>query len=213
MAQQLTWRDLDMQQVETYLGMSDGASRQEFLKQHVTLPEDDELKAITLDLYHYTLQFAQRQAFTADKVSVIFSLMKETHEQAMKNFWPAKRCFDFFKKLLLMHSVQRPPFSVGLFSLADAQSITAFISAGYFRHYLLYKYAFTAKTEMAFSTVQTYTQAVVPDTFLQPLSVGEVRFCSCFSSYVRDCKCAFCSLFLCCLFSLPPLWRKQFLVL
>ena len=41
---------------------------------------------------------------------------------------------------------------------------------------MLYKYCFTKKTEMAFSTIYTYTLAAtddMPDGFWQPLSAGE----------------------------------------
>lgn len=139
-------------------------------------------------------------------------------------FWPARRSFEFFRDLLLQHSVQRPPYSIGLFSLQDVKAITDHAATGfflpfslilpspvpprsfprsspcslapslspsppllsranvdsnsrahgsalvggwadipvpgYFRHYMLYKYAFTKKTEMRFSTVFTHTMSV-----------------------------------------------------
>ena len=39
--------------------------------------------------------------------------------------------------------MQRPPFSVQLFAPAEIQRIANYITNTYFRHYKLYKYAFT----------------------------------------------------------------------
>jgi len=83
--------------------------------------------------------------------------MKTTFLESMGRFLPAKAAFNFFRDLLLQHSVQRPPYSVGLFCLQDVTAITDFASRSFFRHYMLYKYCFTKKTEMAFSTICTYS--------------------------------------------------------
>jgi len=87
-------------------------------------------------------------------------------------FWPAKKAFTYFRDLLLQHSVERPPYSIGLFTFQEVQGITDFASTGYFRHFMLYKFAFTRKTEMEFATVYTHTQSV-PEDFLLPLQDGE----------------------------------------
>jgi hypothetical protein len=43
--------------------------------------------------------------------------MRETFHESMNKFLTAKASFNYFRDLLLQHSVQRPPFSVGLFAL------------------------------------------------------------------------------------------------
>ena len=82
------------------------------------------------------------------------------------------------------------------------QAITDFASTGYFRHYLLYKYAFTKKTEMEFATVYTHTLEVPPfyslfviilglelsaTTSLRALNTSPPR--NCFSLLRRNCSC------------------------
>jgi hypothetical protein len=170
----LCWKDLNVEDVEDYLLLTDNASRVSFLVSRVELPDESEpeRRAIVLDLYLYTLQFVQNQGFTADKISAAFSIIKDTHQLSMKNFWPVNRSFKHFQDLLLRHSVHRPPYSIGLFSTHDVESFSKYASKTYFRHYLLYKYAFTKKTEMAFSSIDTYTVSVM-DSFLVPLSAGE----------------------------------------
>jgi len=59
----------------------------------------------------------------------------------------------------------------------DARAITEFVSRTFFRHYLLYKFCFTKKTEMAFSSIYTYTLSVADDpTQLSPC-LPEVCVC------------------------------------
>lgn len=53
------------------------------------------------------------------------------------------RSFENFKELLLTHSVQRPPFSIGLFTFTEMKAIMAWALDTYYRHYKLYMYAFT----------------------------------------------------------------------
>jgi len=115
----LMWKDLSIQDVEAYVKITDSQERLSLLQRVAAegLPEDPERADIVLDLYYYALQFGIERAFTADKLSVLFSIVKLTFEESMRNFLPAKASFNFFRDLLLQHSVHRPPFSVGLFVL------------------------------------------------------------------------------------------------
>ena len=112
------WKDFAIGHVEAYLALKDSQERLGFLRANAAegLPADDERADVVLDLYYYTLQFGIERAFTADKLSVLFSIMKTTFLESMREFLPAKASFNFFRDLLLKHSVQRPPFSVGLFA-------------------------------------------------------------------------------------------------
>ncbi len=56
---------------------------------------------------------------------------------------PVDRAFTLFKDLLLRHSVQRPPASVGLFTLEEFKAVLEWGLDTYFRLYKLYQYAFT----------------------------------------------------------------------
>ncbi|KAK3727829.1 hypothetical protein QZH41_008249, partial [Actinostola sp. cb2023] len=56
--------------------------------------------------------------------------------------------FEYCKELILCHSMKRPPFSIALFSTDQVKVITTYIVNIYFRHYKLYKYAFTPKIRL-----------------------------------------------------------------
>ena len=51
--------------------------------------------------------------------------------------------FQYCKDLLLAHSVQRPPYSIGLFTLPEMKALLSWMLDTYYRHYKLYMYAFT----------------------------------------------------------------------
>lgn len=110
------------------------------------------------------------QRFDSKQGSVLFSIVKALHLTAVSKHLTIDRAFDYFKQLLLRHSVhryaasthacgskiavglaqnfvavRRPPFSFGMFTLPQAQSITHWMLSTYFMHYKLYQYAFTAR--------------------------------------------------------------------
>lgn len=86
---------------------------------------------------------AQDQGYAADKLSTLFSIMKEVHKRSTENKMPIERSFALFKSFMLMHSVQRPPYSVGVFTLPEFRAILDWGLDTYYRHYKLYQYAFT----------------------------------------------------------------------
>ena len=51
--------------------------------------------------------------------------------------------FKYCKDLLLAHSIQRPPYSIGLLTLAEMKAALSWMLDTYYRHYKLYMYAFT----------------------------------------------------------------------
>ncbi|TPX35096.1 hypothetical protein SmJEL517_g02478 [Synchytrium microbalum] len=115
------------------------------------LDRESEKDAILLDLYYYTLKFAKDKSFTAEQASALFSIVKSTHLSCTTTpFINMEKDYANFKTLLVHHSVQRPPFSQKIFSLAEMKAITEYVTNTYFRHYLLYKYAFSKKMRMDF---------------------------------------------------------------
>jgi hypothetical protein len=50
----------------------------------------------------------------------------------------------------MMHSVHRPPYSIKVFDLKEMTALTDYVVNTYFRHYLMYKYAFTKKMRLEF---------------------------------------------------------------
>ncbi|KAK3580792.1 hypothetical protein CHS0354_025131 [Potamilus streckersoni] len=99
---------------------------------------------IVMDLYYYTLQFARDNDFSKEQTSTFFSIIKKTHEVCIETpFGNVDQTFNYFKELVLCHAVNRPPHSIELFTADHVRMITEYTVNTYFRHFKMYKYAFT----------------------------------------------------------------------
>jgi len=116
-----------------------------------------------IDFYFQNWAFAKEHRFSTKKSSTFLSLMKTVFDNDMSSndlSDSIEKSFDKFRKLLLLHSVERPPQSTGIFTTDDVRAITDFITNGYYRHYRLYKYVFTKRVHVqikqsSFNDVET----------------------------------------------------------
>ncbi|CAG5115840.1 unnamed protein product, partial [Candidula unifasciata] len=109
----------------------------------------DSRSAIVMDLFFYTLQFAKREQFSRDKTSAFFSIIKRIFEMCIETPFDNKDLtHDYFKDLLICHSVQRPPYSLALFSATNVMRISQHALNTFFRHFDMYKYTFTPEVSL-----------------------------------------------------------------
>ncbi|MCO5576176.1 hypothetical protein L7F22_029984 [Adiantum nelumboides] len=114
---------------------------------------DDPRSEILLDMYLHAFLFTQDNRFTKEKTSVFISILKDIHTKAVGEILTLERSWEKTKDLLLLHSVQRPPFSTQIFSWADLKAITSYLLNTYYRHYKLYHYSFCP---MLIMNLETY---------------------------------------------------------
>jgi len=99
---------------------------------------------IIMDLYYYTLQYARQMTFTPEKTSAFFSIVKKVFEVCIETpFGNLDHTFEYFKDLIHCHSINRPPYSIELFTPDEVRKITEYTINTFFRHFKMYKYAFT----------------------------------------------------------------------
>ncbi|XP_046843434.1 coiled-coil domain-containing protein 189-like [Xenia sp. Carnegie-2017] len=156
----LLWHDLDVQQLCV---LKESTDKLKTLAEMFSLKnyKDDLKSAILLDLYFYTIQFALKNGFNDEQTSGFFSMIKSVHEMAVETpYGNVDDVYDYFKELLLCHSLKRPPFSVELFSSNQVQAISDYVTNTYFKHFKLYKYTFTAKVRLDLR----FEYANVPET-------------------------------------------------
>jgi len=128
---------------------------------------------ILLDLHFHTLLFAKERKYSEEQTSALFSIIKRTHEKAVETpFGNLDETLAYFKELLARHSVKRPPFCIYLFPVQEVVKITEYVVNTYFRHYKLYKYAFTPKIVM--NVAVKYADIVDEDP---PLTAGVEEGC------------------------------------
>lgn len=151
----LSWIDLSQADVER-LYTADGPACLALLRAKVgtipTLvtdvasdPKINEVRlAVVSDMFFYAVQLAKKYKFTPEKCSVLFTMLRLTHEQATSSpHSTMQHTFDFFRQMLERHNIQRPPFSEAVFTLGDTSIVLDFALTTYFRHFKLYQYTFT----------------------------------------------------------------------
>lgn len=172
MARNLVWQDLGEEDLESirHPHPKRGLTGRDLLAKYLKIDEPKNPKnAISLDLYVHVLQYAQEQRFADDKTSALFSIVKNVHSQSTGKRLTIERSFEYFKDLLLYHSVQRPPYSIGLFTYQEMQRILQWMLDSYYRHYKLYMYVFTNRVTMSVTSFHPL-QSVELAAVLQPLN-------------------------------------------
>ncbi|XP_078362176.1 cilia- and flagella-associated protein 119-like [Oculina patagonica] len=150
----LIWTDLTLDNVVDIQRSETPEDVQSLLADILHLKDwkDDPRQGILVDLYFYTLQFGKDNGFTTEQMSAWFSIIKSVHEMAVDTpYGNVEPVFEYFKELLLCHSVKRPPYSVALFSVDQVKKLTTYAVNTYFRHFKMYKYAFTPKVRLDIS--------------------------------------------------------------
>ncbi|XP_032619078.1 cilia- and flagella-associated protein 119 isoform X2 [Chelonoidis abingdonii] len=134
--------------------------------------ESDPRAAILLDLYFYTVQFSREHNFTREQSSTFFAIVKDTHEACVETpLSNVEECYHYFTELLFCHAVRRPPFSIDLFSQEQLALMSDYVVNTYFRHFKLYKYAFTPQVRLDISL----SYVGMPEPELEPAAeLGEL---------------------------------------
>ncbi|KAM6897045.1 cilia- and flagella-associated protein 119 [Xenentodon cancila] len=135
----------------------------------IDLPEPK--RRLLLELYVQTVLFCRENKLNKEQTSALLSIIKSVHaaniDTPLNNI---ELCFTYCKELLLCHSVRRPPFSVDLFSYEEANCILKYINKNYFRHYKLYKSAFTPQVKLdlslTYSGIVDNRSSVTEDSFV-----------------------------------------------
>jgi len=148
------WEDIKLVDVTEIIKCEDADDLKGLICNIFDLPlhQISSKERILLDLYFHTLLFAKENNFNEEQTSAFFSIVKKTHEKAIETpFGNLENTYNYFKSMLLCHSVKRPPFCVHLFQLNEVTKISDYMTKTYFRHFKLYKYAFTPKVTLNLS--------------------------------------------------------------
>ena len=104
---------------------------------------------IELDLFYYLIRFAKSNDFNYQQISTLFSIVRTVHKMAIST--PCnnlKETIEEFYRLLLHHSANRPPYSIGVFTTDQVKLITDYILNTYFKHFKFYKYVYTKRVQL-----------------------------------------------------------------
>ncbi|KAG4100608.1 hypothetical protein H8356DRAFT_302215 [Neocallimastix lanati (nom. inval.)] len=176
MAYTLQWQDLSLKQINQFY---DTTIQQDAISLiEAWFPSSDESKikkSILYDFYYFILMFAQEINLEPIQISIFFSIMKKTHEVCIASpFMKLQEDYDYFQKLVLMHSIDRPPMSKKYFSLEQMKQITEYATNTYFRHYTMYKYTFTKQQKLTLNTIQVLNEPKLLEEEEEEVEVKEV---------------------------------------
>jgi hypothetical protein len=117
---------------------------------------EDEKSEILIDFYSNLCRFCIKQDFTLEKLSCTLGIANHILKNSISVSVPVSISSELLKKLLKKHSIQRPPFSVKVFSTEETKLIEDFIQENYFKNYALYSYGFTPHKDVIITTEKLY---------------------------------------------------------
>lgn len=105
---------------------------------------NDKKDLILIDKYYYLIKFALSNSFNKIQINALISIIKRTHDLAIEtSFGNLDETFDYFKSLVLVYGVHRPPFSLSIFTPPQIQLILDYFLKSYFNQFKFYKYVFS----------------------------------------------------------------------
>ena len=109
----------------------------------------DRKTEILLDFHFYNVAFSKAQGFSAIKTAAFCGIMQRLLDEDMKAAHrDVRQSFARLKELVLEHSVERPPWSVGIFEEDDIDPMMDHAANSYFRHFRLYRINLSARVQL-----------------------------------------------------------------
>jgi hypothetical protein len=149
MSRSLCWNDLSRYHINEITSAKTRQQRAAVIAgiTSIQLPEGvkTSLEHVLLDFYCENVEICLENNLSAEKISTFFSIMNEVHLQSMDPNVTLVDSFGRFTKLIVNHSVHRPPFSIEIFTQFDVQLLSKYVHNTYYRHYKMYQYVFCPK--------------------------------------------------------------------
>ncbi|EAN84645.1 hypothetical protein C3747_73g64 [Trypanosoma cruzi] len=184
MAHSLTWKLLSPEQTHECLTAPDVPSIRSVLKKIdeacdgklIGAAKYNEGKVmIVLDMLAHLILFCKSRSMSPEKVSTLVGIVIKIHEESMSGGYTRAKSYHLMRDLMIKHSVPRPPFSCGVFTVRDAQEIDEYMLRSYYRHYKMYFYAFVPRQVMNVRCLDVTHIHQVPPVGLPSLSTAVVE--------------------------------------
>lgn len=143
------WESLTYVDATALLKADSNHGVMEYLRSMLKIPNASKRELITLDLFYYAVQFARRHKFKPEQISALYSIVESIHRLCVSTPYDnTQACFQLFQDLMVCHSVNRSPYSTQIYSLEQVKLITDYVLVSYFKHFKMYKYAFTKRVQL-----------------------------------------------------------------
>lgn len=114
--------------------------------------ENSSLDEIFVDFLMSITNFGRKEEFDDLKFSTLIEMSASLFHVCFENHLDLDMSQEFFKEELIKHSLYRPPYNFSVFSLENVKIITDFYFETFFRHFEMYKYAFSPKMNVEIRT-------------------------------------------------------------
>lgn len=128
--------------------------------------------SILVDLYAHLIMFAKSRDMTPEKTSTLVGIVQKVHETSMAQSLTRVASYDLLRKLVVQHSVPRPPYSAAIFDVGDVQDLDEYMLTTYYRHYKMYAFAFVRVQRANITTFMLGDAAEKPPYNLPALSAA-----------------------------------------
>lgn len=142
----LDWRYINEIQINTLETVLDEDEIKRLLRIYFNIHYKDEIKNIVAtDFHFYNYAFCKERAFDSRRTSTYLSIMNDIFikDSMTSSGKTRKLSYEYFEKLILIHSVELPPNNTQIFKEIDFSSIIDYSVESYFRHFNLYSYIFS----------------------------------------------------------------------
>ena len=112
---------------------------------------------LLLNFYYINLDYVKhKKNYSDEKISTFLAIMDYTFNVCLKNNLTQRECLQIYRGLIKIHSLARPPDSIGLFEKNDIIDLEDFFMKTFYRHFPLYESAIKQKAELSLRTLDTF---------------------------------------------------------
>lgn len=134
---------------------------------------NEEAREVMIDMIHDAILFTADNTFPYAKSIVFLTIYITFLQQAIiQSHYEPEKLYRQYERILLKHSVERPPHSSGIFDLPDVKLLHDFFINSYFRNVKLIQNCLSKRHIMSF---QSITPVSIPSQTLPALAEMEME--------------------------------------
>jgi hypothetical protein len=110
------------------------------------------IELLKLDFYYMNYDFCKHQMYSNEQTSTAMAIFDHVFNTMQEKLLKPEQGLKLLRQILDVHTIQRPPFSILIFSEKEVNALVDYSLKTYLRHFYLYEYAFKPKVELVLRT-------------------------------------------------------------
>lgn len=150
------YKTVSKTQAEDITSTTDPSKLRNYIKEIFKLNITDEKNEILEDFHLNNLRFCMTQSFSLEKTSCLLGIFDSLLNEFLNHRSLESALVSRLKQILSQHSLQRPPYSIEVFTQSEIGLIVPYFKNSFIKHYSLYESAFSNQTDMMLNTVSGF---------------------------------------------------------